>query len=109
AGTSSVANVTMTVLPNPVTDVVTISKAGQLKTGNLSANGTLSLLNDAFAPSVEIFAGTANTSHTGCAGAALGSAPVSRTGAWSFTKRGAARTSSLCVESPNGGVADAPL
>jgi len=108
-GTSNTASVTATVVPNPVTDVITIAKATQVKSGNLSVNGSVTALNNVFAASVEVFAGAANASHTACTGTDLGATPVDRLGRWSFTKRGLAPTPRVCVQSANGGVADAPL
>jgi len=112
-GTSNTASVTVTVVPNPVTDVVTIAKASLNKAGNLAVSGTVTALNSAFAASVEVFAGAANASHTACTGTSLGTAPVATkpaksAGSWSFTARGVTATS-VCVQSANGGVADAPL
>jgi manganese oxidase len=113
-GTSNTAQVTVNVTANPVTDMVTITKAVLAKAGNLSVTGTVSLLNSAFAPSVTVFAGAANASHTACTGTSLGTAPVStkpgpNAGSWSFSKKAVAPTPRVCVQSPNGGVADAPL
>jgi len=113
-GTSNTASVTVTVVPNPVTDVVTIAKASLNKAGNLSVSGTVTALNNAFAATVQVFAGAANASHTGCTGTSLGTAPVATkpaksAGSWSFTARGVAPTPRVCVQSTNLGVADAPL
>jgi hypothetical protein len=114
-GTSAQANVTVNVAPNPVTDIVTIAKATLSRRGSLSASGTVSLQNGAFAQSVEVFAGPANVSHTDCTGTDLGAAAVSSqasrktpAGSWSFSKNGVSATS-VCVKSANGGVADRPL
>jgi len=108
-GTSNTANVTVTVVPNPLTDVVTIQAANLNRNGSFSVRGKVSLLNNAFAPTVEIFAGATNASHTGCAGTSLGTVAVSRNGMWSLMLKGVAATPRVCVRSANGGVADAPL
>jgi hypothetical protein len=107
AAGSSTANVTVTVAPNPVTDVVTISRA-RLRNGSLSVNGTVSRINNAFAPNVQVFAGAANVSHTACDGTSLGNAAVDNRGRWSFAASGVA-SARVCVQSPNGGVNDAAL
>ncbi len=112
-GTSAPANVTVTVVPNPVTDVVTITKDALSRNGTLSVSGTVSKLNNAFAATVEVFAGAANASHTACTGTDLGSAAVStkgkNAGTWSFSKKPVPATTRVCAQSANGGVADAPL
>ncbi|HET9701642.1 MAG TPA: Ig-like domain-containing protein [Burkholderiales bacterium] len=109
-GSSGPANVAMTVAPNPVTDVVTIATANRNRNGGLNSSGTVSRLNNAFAPTVEVFAGALNASATACTGVSLGTAPVSgRNGRWSFAARNLGPAPRLCVKSANGGVADAPL
>jgi len=103
-GVSAPAAVTVAVVPNPVTDVVTLNTVST--TGNKSSiSGTVSLLNDAYAASVQVFAGAANASHTGCTGASLGSALVGTKGGWGFATKSLAAGSSLCVQSTNLGVA----
>lgn len=108
AGTSGTATITVTVAANPVTDVVTIRRA-RLRNGRLNVKGTVSRLNNGFASSVEVFAGNLNASATACTGASLGSAPVKRRGHWAVVRRNAEPTSRVCVQSDNGGAADAPL
>jgi FtsP/CotA-like multicopper oxidase with cupredoxin domain len=112
-GTSGPANVSVSVTANPLTDVVTITQARLQRNGSLSVKGTVTALNNAFAPTVEVFAGPANASHTGCTGTSLGTAQVNTRsgkngGSWSFAAKGVSATS-VCVQSANLGVADAPL
>lgn len=113
-GTSAPATVTVGVTANPVTDVVTITKASLAKNGSLSVSGTVNRVNNAFAVAVEVFAGAMNASATACTGTDLGTAPVNTKagkngGSWSFAKKGVLPTPRVCVQSANGGVADAPL
>ncbi|HET9651702.1 MAG TPA: Ig-like domain-containing protein, partial [Usitatibacter sp.] len=102
-GISSLAAVTVGVNANPVTDVVTIDKASVLN-GALSLSGTVSSLNSAYAAAVQVFAGAANASRTGCTGVMLGAAQVGAKGAWSFSGIGATAGSTVCVQSTNLGV-----
>lgn len=108
AGTSNVANVDVTVVPNPVTDVVSISSASLAKNGSLQLKGSVSRLNSVPAASVEVFSGGANASGTGCVGTLLGSAAVNQQAKWSFSAKPVS-AGSVCVHSANGGVAVAPL
>ena len=107
-GTSFPANVNVTVNPNPVADVVTIGAATKTAAGALTASGSVSLMNGAYAPSVLVYAGPSNASHTACTGTALGSATVTATGTWSFSTTGVS-SASLCTQSSNLGVADKPI
>jgi hypothetical protein len=97
-GTSATAaTVIMSVGPNPGTDVVTITGAS-LQNGNLAVTGTVNAQNNAYAASVEVFAGA-------CPGTSLGTAPVSNVGGWSFAAGAAAPVPVVCVISANGGIA----
>jgi manganese oxidase len=109
AGTSNVANVNVTVAPNPVTDIVTITEA-ELRRSNteLRVRGYVSLLNNAPAATVSIFAGGLNAAGTACSGTYQGKVTVARDRSWSYSGKGVAATK-VCVESANGGVATAPL
>ncbi|HEX6828878.1 MAG TPA: Ig-like domain-containing protein, partial [Burkholderiales bacterium] len=108
-GTSDPASVSVNVTPNPVADIVTITAAKQQVGGRhrMHVHGRVSLINLTFAPSVELFAGAANASHTGCTGVMLATLPVNALGAFDFpvTPQPVA-VPQVCVQSANGGVAD---
>ncbi len=106
-GTSAPATVSLTVNANPTTDKVTISKAAISKK-TLSVAGSLSKLNNAYAPSVMVYSGGMNASATACAGSILGSSAVTSAGAWSLSAKNVTPTS-VCVWSANGGVASAAV
>jgi hypothetical protein len=103
-GTSGTASVSVKVDPNPVTDVVTISSAALARNGSLNVSGTVSRVNGAFAPNVQVFQGLVTGST--CSGTNLGTASVKGgNGGWSFSFRNPAATPrSACVQSANGGV-----
>jgi manganese oxidase len=103
-GVSAPAAVTVAVGPNPVTDVVSIETVST--TGNKSSiSGTVSQLNGAYAPNVQVFAGAPNASHTGCTGTSLGSAIVGTKGGWGFGTKALPAGSSFCAQSTNLGIA----
>ncbi|MGE5093568.1 MAG: Ig-like domain-containing protein, partial [Betaproteobacteria bacterium] len=106
-GLSNVAALSVAVVPNPVTDLVTL-KASLLGNG-ASLSGTVSKLNSAFATAVKVYAGAMNASHTGCTGALIGTAGVGPNGTWSFNASGVAAGSSVCVQSSNLGAAAVKL
>ena len=105
SGVSAPATVSVNVGRNPVTDIVTLNTAAVGNAGKLSVAGSLSPLNGAFAPSVSVYAGTANASHTACTGTLLGTAVVGAKGGFGFGGKGAAAGTSICVQSTNLGVA----
>ncbi|HET9580638.1 MAG TPA: Ig-like domain-containing protein [Usitatibacter sp.] len=101
---SNIGGVSVSVGHNPVTDVVTIGKS---TAGNVS--GSVSLLNSAFATSVNVYSGSMNASNTGCTGSLVGSARIGANGGWSFSGAGLTAGGSVCVQSTNLGVAAAKL
>jgi FtsP/CotA-like multicopper oxidase with cupredoxin domain len=102
SGTSSIsATVNMSVVPNPVMDVVTISGAN-LTQGHLSVSGAVSEQNGAFAAHVEVSAGA-------CPGTSLGTANVDATGHWLFGTNVVAPVTTVCAVSANGGITQTPV
>jgi Big-like domain-containing protein len=106
-GASTPAAVAVAVGRNPVTDVVTLNTVAVGAAGKLSVAGSVSALNSAFAPSVQVFSGTANASHTGCTGTLLGTAVVGTKGGFGFGGKGGVAGANICVQSTNLGVAEA--
>ncbi|HET9579686.1 MAG TPA: Ig-like domain-containing protein [Usitatibacter sp.] len=103
AGTSKPATVSVSVQSAATRDVVTIVKDSYTG-GQLSMNGTVSMMNGAFAKSVTVYVASINASWTACMGTAAGTAAVDSKGNWSFSKSGLAGPIDVCVQSSNFGV-----
>jgi Bacterial Ig domain len=103
AGTSKSANVAVDVKSVAVRDTVTITQT-KYSSPTLQMNGTVSAINNAFAPSVTIYTADINASWTACMGTAIATVPVDNKGRWSFSANVAIPVD-VCVQSKNFGTA----